>query len=119
MSDLTCITDPRSLEVIEKYTKSKSTGPTSRGNKLNSISKIDILFLDCLLRCADHGTHIGLHTAITRYVRWLKPKKTYLVGMGHEFDTLRFKREFAGGVDVGEEHIVGVELAFDGMRIPV
>ena len=105
LSDLTGVPDARSRRVLAGYAEE---------------SRPDILFLDCLFRDRCHGVHIGWREA-EEIIRWLEPKKTLLVGHGHDFDAERFMEEQKNGVrklrKTGEEIRLPVELARDGMRV--
>jgi phosphoribosyl 1,2-cyclic phosphate phosphodiesterase len=75
--------------------------PTS----LNRMKGLAVLVLDCL-RLKPHGTHFNLNQALET-VEKLKPKRTYLTHLGHEFEYSEWKEKLPRGVF----------LAYDGLKI--
>ena len=71
------------------------------------LSGLDVLILDCLRR-QPHPTHLSVDEAID-VVRRLAPKRTLLTHVCH-----RLEHEATS-----ESLPVGIELAYDGMRIPL
>jgi len=66
---------------------------------------LSVLVLDCL-RLEPHGTHFNLDQALDTVSR-LKPKKTYLTHLGHEFDYTKQRKKLPKGVS----------FAYDGLII--
>jgi len=66
---------------------------------------LDVLILDCLRR-EPHATHFGLSEALA-VVAELRPKRTLLTHMSHNFDHDATNAELPAGV----------ELAYDGLEI--
>lgn len=66
---------------------------------------LEVLILDCV-RIAPHPTHLNVDGAL-EVVRDLKPKRTFLTHLGHEFDYSDWNRKLPDGI----------ELAYDGLRI--
>lgn len=67
---------------------------------------LDLLIVDCLFMDREHPTHFNFHQSM-ECVRSLRPKRTLLVGMSHDFDydsinaRLRTEREtLCGGAEV-------------------
>ncbi|MBU6375049.1 MAG: MBL fold metallo-hydrolase [Bdellovibrionales bacterium] len=81
--------------------------PETSFDRLKGLS---VLILDCL-RLEKHGTHFHLDQALET-VRALRPQKTVLTHLGHDFDNTswnhKLSREFGSG---------RVMLAHDGMKI--
>lgn len=76
--------------------------PPSSMERLNGLS---VLVLDCL-RLSKHGTHFNLEQAL-EVISQVRPKKTYLTHMGHDFDYGKWDRRLPKGV----------HLAYDGLKI--
>jgi phosphoribosyl 1,2-cyclic phosphate phosphodiesterase len=74
---------------------------------MDELHGLDVLVLDCL-RHEPHATHFGLDDALN-VVEQLKPKRTLLTHMSHNFD------HEATNAELPE----GVELAYDGLEIPL
>jgi phosphoribosyl 1,2-cyclic phosphodiesterase len=70
---------------------------------------IDCLFLDDV-----HGTHLNFAQAMD-VVKQVRPKKTYLTGMSHEFDYAVHNRALRDQIQ--RECGLDVEMAFDGLRL--
>ena len=68
---------------------------------------LSVLVLDCL-RLEPHGTHFHLEQAL-EMVRELRPKKTFLTHLGHDFEYSQWSRKLPKGI----------HLAYDGLKIPV
>jgi phosphoribosyl 1,2-cyclic phosphate phosphodiesterase len=68
---------------------------------------LDVLILDAL-RPRPHATHFSLEEAIAVAER-LKPKRTLFTHMSHEIDH----------ETVSSQLPAGVELAYDGLRLPL
>ncbi len=74
-------------------------------NSLDRLKGLSVLVLDCL-RLEKHGTHFNLDQALETVSR-LKPKKTYLTHLGHEFEYAKWAKKLPKGVS----------LAYDGLKI--
>jgi phosphoribosyl 1,2-cyclic phosphate phosphodiesterase len=74
---------------------------------MQHLEGLDILILDCL-REKPHYTHMNVEEALDT-VRRLRPKKTLLTHMCHSLEHETTNRELPAGV----------ELAYDGLRIPL
>jgi phosphoribosyl 1,2-cyclic phosphate phosphodiesterase len=72
---------------------------------LDRIRNLKVLVLDCL-RLAQHRTHFNLEQALDT-VSQVKPKKTYLTHLGHEFDYVKGSKKLPKGVS----------FAYDGLNI--
>lgn len=75
--------------------------PTS----LERMKELSVLVLDCL-RIIPHRTHLNLDQAL-EVIRQVRPKKTYLTHLGHEFDYAEWAKKLPKGV----------ALAYDGLKI--
>ncbi len=76
-------------------------------SSMELLKGLDVLILDAL-RFRPHPTHFSVEEALD-VVRLLKPKQTYLTHLSHDLD-YRTMHEFLP---------TGVELAYDGLRIPL
>jgi phosphoribosyl 1,2-cyclic phosphate phosphodiesterase len=74
---------------------------------MDLLRDLDVLVLDCLRR-EPHATHFGLDQALN-IVKELRPKRTLLTHMSHNFDHDAINAELP----------VGVELAYDGQEVPL
>jgi phosphoribosyl 1,2-cyclic phosphate phosphodiesterase len=72
---------------------------------LERMQNLSVLVLDCL-RIAPHGTHFNLDQALGTVAK-LKPKKTYLTHLGHEFDYSKKSKNLPKGVS----------FAYDGLTV--
>lgn len=72
-----------------------------------SLKGLSSLILDCV-RLKKHGTHLNFEEAMEIIDR-LRPKKTYLTHMGHDFKYSVWARKLPKGV----------YLAFDGLKIRI
>jgi len=72
---------------------------------LDRMKGLSALVLDCV-RLAPHDTHLNLDQAL-EVVAKLKPKKTYLTHLGHDFDYVKWNKKLPKGVS----------LAYDGLQI--
>jgi len=72
---------------------------------LERMQSLSVLVLDCL-RLKPHGTHFNLDQALET-IAVLKPKKTYLTHLGHEFDYTKDLKKLPKGV----------HFAYDGLII--
>lgn len=66
---------------------------------------LEILVLDCV-RLEAHRTHLNLDGAL-EIIRDLKPRKTYLTHLGHDFDYPKVSKQLPKGVF----------LAYDGLKL--
>jgi len=94
------------------YCSDVSEIPESTRPNINNCS---LLILDTLSPAPPkYFSHFFLEESITE-VRLLQPKRTLLVGMNHlfehDFHNAELRKLMAANIDV--------QLAFDGMRIPV
>ncbi|MBC7387483.1 MAG: MBL fold metallo-hydrolase [Cryobacterium sp.] len=69
------------------------------------LQKLDLLVLDCL-RLLPHSTHFSLAEALEMVER-LKPQRTVLTHLGHDFDYELWSAKLPAGVS----------LAYDGMKL--
>jgi phosphoribosyl 1,2-cyclic phosphate phosphodiesterase len=76
-------------------------------SSLDRLKGLSVLVLDCL-RLEPHGTHFHLDQALD-VVMELRPKKTFLTHLGHDFDYVKWARRLPKGV----------ALAYDGLKISV
>lgn len=88
------------------YVTDCSTIPDASMRRLEGLK---LLVLDCL-RLAPHGTHFNLEQSLEIISR-LKPKKTVLTHLGHDFDYKTWTKK--GKLPKG------VTLAYDGMKLTV
>jgi phosphoribosyl 1,2-cyclic phosphate phosphodiesterase len=72
---------------------------------LKKLKGLSVLVLDCL-RIRPHRTHLNLDQAL-KIVEAVKPKRTYLTHLGHEFDYAEWKKKLPKGVS----------LAYDGLKV--
>ncbi len=72
---------------------------------LDRLRGLNVLVLDCL-RLAPHGTHLNLDQAL-EIVSKVRPKRTYLTHLGHDFEYAKWSRKLPKGV----------RLAYDGLKI--
>jgi phosphoribosyl 1,2-cyclic phosphate phosphodiesterase len=76
-------------------------------DSMSLLKDLDVLVLDCL-RHEPHVTHLSLDEALG-VVRQLAPKRTLLTHLCHRLEHEETRRELPPGVD----------LAYDGLRIPL
>jgi phosphoribosyl 1,2-cyclic phosphate phosphodiesterase len=74
---------------------------------LNRMRGLSVLVLDCL-RLAKHGTHFNLEQALET-VAQLRPKKTFLTHLSHDFDYRKWVKKLPDGVT----------LAYDGLKVKI
>jgi phosphoribosyl 1,2-cyclic phosphate phosphodiesterase len=74
---------------------------------LERMKGLSVLILDCL-RIRPHGTHFHLDQAL-EVVSQVRPKRTFLTHLGHDFDYAKTNRMLPKGVS----------LAYDGLKIRV
>ena len=72
---------------------------------LDRLQGLSVLVLDCL-RLQPHGTHFNLDQALDTVAR-LKPKRTFLTHLGHDFDYRKWNKKLPKGVS----------LAYDGLTV--
>ncbi len=72
---------------------------------LELLKGLDCLVLDCL-RLEAHGTHFNLDQALEA-ISQLRPRKTFLTHLGHDFEYAKWSRKLPKGVF----------LAYDGLKI--
>jgi len=78
-------------------------------SSLDRLKELSVLVLDCL-QLRKHGTHFHLDQALET-IRVLRPKKTVLTHLGHDFDYLTWNRKLAS---IRESK---VSLAYDGLKL--
>jgi phosphoribosyl 1,2-cyclic phosphate phosphodiesterase len=78
---------------------------------MKRLEDLDTLVLDCL-RIAPHGTHFNLEQSLA-IVERLKPKRTVLTHLGHDFDY----DEWVGSKRKRGKLPPNVTLAYDGMHL--
>jgi phosphoribosyl 1,2-cyclic phosphate phosphodiesterase len=78
---------------------------TISNSSLDRLRNLHTLVLDCL-RIAPHGTHLHLERAL-EIVRNLRPKRTVLTHLGHDFEYREWSRKLPKGVG----------LAYDGLEL--
>ena len=75
---------------------------------------IDTLMIDALYyEDRRHGTHMNLQKVLEE-VRQLRPRRTVLTGMSHDFDYDRHNQVLA---QYQQSEGIAIEMAFDGMTI--
>ncbi|MCM0607038.1 MAG: MBL fold metallo-hydrolase [Xanthomonadaceae bacterium] len=72
---------------------------------LDRLKNLDVLVLDCV-KIGSHDTHFNLEKALD-VVSKLKPKKTYLTHLGHDFDFKTWQKKLPKNVG----------LAYDGLQL--
>lgn len=76
-------------------------------SSLDRLRDLKVLVLDCL-RLEPHDTHLHLDRAL-EVISELRPQKTYLTHLGHDFEYSRWSKRLPKGV----------VLAYDGLRIRI
>ncbi|BBN08925.1 phosphoribosyl 1,2-cyclic phosphate phosphodiesterase [Marchantia polymorpha subsp. ruderalis] len=79
------------------------------------LGPVDILILDSLYKSGPHNTHFCYEDSLAA-VKRLRPRRAFFVGMTHEFEHERDNAELA---EWSQREGIEVQLAYDGMRIPV
>ena len=74
---------------------------------LDRLRGLSVLVLDCL-RIQPHGTHFNLDQAL-EVISELRPKKTFLTHLGHDFEYTEWTKKLPKGV----------YLAYDGLSIRI
>jgi phosphoribosyl 1,2-cyclic phosphate phosphodiesterase len=74
-------------------------------HSLERLRDLEVLVLDCV-RIQPHPTHLNLERAL-EVVENVRPRKTYLTHLGHDFDYASWTRKLPKGV----------ALAYDGLKI--
>jgi phosphoribosyl 1,2-cyclic phosphate phosphodiesterase len=74
-------------------------------DSFSQLADLDVLVLDCL-RLTPHPTHLNLERAL-EVIERVKPRRSYLTHLGHDFDYAKWKRKLPRGV----------ALAYDGLKI--
>ncbi|KZV58273.1 hypothetical protein F511_01124 [Dorcoceras hygrometricum] len=77
--------------------------------------QLDLLILDTLYKKGSHNTHFCFPQTLDA-VKKISPKKALLVGMTHEFDHHK-DNEFL--MEWSRREGISVQLAYDGLRIPI
>ncbi|EQC42169.1 hypothetical protein SDRG_01009 [Saprolegnia diclina VS20] len=86
----------------------------TRAHLLANPAPIDVLVIDAIYLHDVHGAHLNLPQAI-EIAKVLRPKKTYLVGMSHEFDYDAHNSSIHA--DVLRDANLDVEMAYDGLEL--
>lgn len=83
---------------------------------LNDASRptIDVLIIDALNINKYHSTHMNLQ-AVLKEIRTIRPKRTLLTGMSHDFDYVEHTQMLRA---MGEQEGLIIEMAYDGLRLP-
>eukprot|EP00735_Rhodelphis_limneticus_P011015 TRINITY_DN4062_c0_g1::TRINITY_DN4062_c0_g1_i1::g.12004::m.12004 TRINITY_DN4062_c0_g1::TRINITY_DN4062_c0_g1_i1::g.12004 ORF type:complete len:387 (-),score=7.11,sp/O74545/YCV6_SCHPO/29.52/2e-27,Lactamase_B_2/PF12706.2/1.9e-16,Lactamase_B/PF00753.22/8.5e-05 TRINITY_DN4062_c0_g1_i1:106-1227(-) len=76
---------------------------------------IDYLILDSLFKVREHNTHFNLPQAL-ECIRQLRPKKSWLIGLTHDFDHDVVNTELSA---LKASEGIDVQLSHDGMCIPL
>eukprot|EP00898_Chlorokybus_atmophyticus_P007475 jgi/Chlat1/7729/Chrsp66S00567 len=82
---------------------------------LISSPPVDLLILDALFVQRTHNTHFNLPQSL-EVIKRVRPKRALLTGMTHEFDHDVVNAELA---EMMPELGIDVQLAYDGLRIPI
>ncbi|CAK9327620.1 unnamed protein product [Citrullus colocynthis] len=82
---------------------------------INGAGQLDLLILDTLYKNGSHNTHFCFPQTLDA-VKRLNPKRAMLIGMTHEFDHYK-DNDFL--LDWSKREGIPVQLAHDGLRIPV
>ncbi|KAF0715107.1 Aste57867_3565 [Aphanomyces stellatus] len=75
---------------------------------------IDVLVIDALYLEDVHGAHMNLPQAM-EVAKLLRPKKTYLIGMGDDFDYEQTNAVVRA--DMLQTHGLDVEMSYDGLKL--
>lgn len=75
--------------------------------------RIDVLLIDALYFDKYHSTHMNLKKVIEE-VETIRPKRTLLTGMSHDFDYEKHKAVVA---QMGEEKSLNIEMTYDGLSV--
>ncbi len=73
-------------------------------SSLKRLENLELLVLDCL-RIGEHKTHLNLENALKTVTR-LRPKKTVLTHLGHDFDYKEWSKKLPRGVVLGFDGLV-------------
>ncbi|RHY28542.1 hypothetical protein DYB32_005886 [Aphanomyces invadans] len=98
LSDLTEVTDA----TVVALTRSSVARP------------IDVLVIDALYLEDVHGAHMNYPQAM-EVAKLLRPKKTYLIGMGDDFDFAQTNTVIR--TEMLQNHGLDVEMSFDGLTV--
>jgi phosphoribosyl 1,2-cyclic phosphate phosphodiesterase len=74
-------------------------------SSLEKLRGLDVLVLDCV-RLEPHGTHLHLDKSL-EIISDLRPKRTFLTHLGHDFDYAKWTKKLPRGV----------RFAYDGLKI--
>lgn len=77
--------------------------------------QVDLLILDTLYKNGSHNVHLCLPQSL-EVVKRICPKQAFFVGMTHEFD---HDKDNALLMEWSKREGIPVQLAYDGLRIPV
>eukprot|EP00045_Choanoeca_perplexa_P009820 m.96030 g.96030 ORF g.96030 m.96030 type:complete len:351 (-) comp15041_c0_seq2:1054-2106(-) len=92
---------------------SDTNGIPSKSMELLKAQPIDILVLDALFLKRKHTSHFSLPDSLD-LVRELRPKRTYLTGMTHEFNYYEHNAMLA---KLQSEEGLSVAMGYDGLHI--
>ncbi|RHY60145.1 hypothetical protein DYB30_012772, partial [Aphanomyces astaci] len=81
---------------------------------LTNQSPIDVLVIDALYLEDVHGTHMNYRQAMD-VAKLLRPKKTYLIGMGDDFDYDQTNSVIR--TEMLQSHGLDVEMSYDGLLV--
>lgn len=71
---------------------------------LERLKGLEILVLDCV-RLTPHGTHLNFDQAL-EVVEQVRPKRTILTHLGHDFGFVEWSRKLPPGVELGTDGLV-------------
>ena len=97
------------------YISDVSTIPEAAFQLLEAAGPLALLVVDCLFRAKQHNTHFNLPSALAA-ARRLRPRRTLLTGLSHEFDHTADNEALAR---LREEEGLDVQLAHDGLLVPL
>lgn len=98
-------------------TSSLSSSSSSASSHKTIAPKISLLVIDALFPVVAHNTHFHLPQALD-FIERLHPRRALITGMSDHFEYHRDNMELKRKREKGEL-TVDVELAYDGMRIPI
>ncbi|KAG6419354.1 hypothetical protein SASPL_121574 [Salvia splendens] len=101
--------------LVHKFEPSYKYTPVFVDISKDGGQQLDLLILDTLYKKASHNTHLCFPQSLDALKR-IHPKRALLIGMTHEFDHHK-DNEFLK--DWSEREGIPVQLAHDGLRIPV
>lgn len=81
---------------------------------LRTGDRIQVAIVDCFSLYGTQGTHFNLNQVVA-FLRLFRPVKTYLTGMGHDFDYPRTNHEVLATFVKTED--LDIEMAYDGLHL--